>query len=118
MEQGTTKLKEGDLILIKNDDAPRSHWPLGRVQKTFPGSDGRVRTAEVKTPSGTLLRPVAKLCLLEESVQTRSLLKLNNAEQCRLLRNFSRRTCFPLLSFFCVVCLVDSLVGEDGVAKN
>ena len=61
-------LKEGDLILIKNDDAPRSHWPLGRVQKTFPGSDGRVRTAEVKTPSGTLLRPVAKLCLLEESV--------------------------------------------------
>ena len=56
---------KGDVILIKNDDAPRSHWPLGRVKKIFPVSDGRVRTAEVKTPSGTLLRPVAKLCLLE-----------------------------------------------------
>ena len=61
-------LKEGDLILIKNDDAPRSHWPLGRILKTFPGRDGRVRMAEVKTPNGTLMRPAAKLCLLEESV--------------------------------------------------
>ena len=61
-------LKEGDLILMKNDDAPRSHWPLGRILKTFPGRDGRVRMAEVKTPNGTLMRPAAKLCLLEESV--------------------------------------------------
>ena len=60
-------LKEGDLILIKND-APRSHWPLGRILKTFPGRDGRVRMAEVKTPNGTLMLPAAKLCLLEESV--------------------------------------------------
>ena len=47
---------------------PRSHWPLGRILKTFPGSDGRVRMAEVKTPNGTLMRPAAKLCMLEESV--------------------------------------------------
>ena len=60
-------LQEGDLILLKTDDAPRSHWPLGRVVKTFPGSDGRVRMAEVKTPTGTLMHPAAKLCLLEES---------------------------------------------------
>ena len=61
-------LKEGDLILLKSDDVPRSHWPLGRILKTFPGSDGRVRMAEVKTPNGTLMRPVAKICMLEESV--------------------------------------------------
>ena len=60
-------LKEGDLILVKSDDTQRSHWPLGRILKTSPGSDGRVRMAEVKTPSGTLMRPAAKLCLLEES---------------------------------------------------
>lgn len=41
-------LKEGDLILLKSDDVPRSHWPLGRILKTFLGSDGRVRMAEVK----------------------------------------------------------------------
>ncbi|KAL9974310.1 hypothetical protein ACROYT_G011331 [Oculina patagonica] len=61
-------LKEGDLILIKNDDAPRSHWPLGRILKAFPRKDGRVRIAEVKTPSGILMRPAAKLCLLEGSI--------------------------------------------------
>ena len=60
-------LQEGDLILLKNDDAPRSHWPLGRILKTFSGSDGRVRMAEVKTPNGILMRPAAKLCLLEAS---------------------------------------------------
>ena len=65
--QEQRNLQEGDLILLKTDDAPRSHWPLGRVVKTFPGSDGRVRIVEVKTPTGTLMRPAAKLCLLEES---------------------------------------------------
>ena len=65
--QEQRNLQEGDLILLKTDDAPRSHWPSGRVVKTFPGSDGRVRMAEVKTPTGTLMRPAAKLCPLEES---------------------------------------------------
>lgn len=60
-------LKEGDSILLKNDDTTRSHWPLGRVVKTFPRDDGRVRTVEVKTPNGTLMQPAAKICLLEES---------------------------------------------------
>ena len=36
-------LKEGDLILLKSDDTQPSHWPLGRILKTFPGSDDRVR---------------------------------------------------------------------------
>ena len=61
-------LQEGDLILLKNDDAPRSHWPVGRILKTFSGSDSRVRMAEVKTPNGILMQPAAKLCLLEASV--------------------------------------------------
>ena len=60
-------LQVGDLIILKNDDAPRSHWPLGRIVKTFSGSDDRVRMAEVKTPNGILMRPAAKLCLLEAS---------------------------------------------------
>lgn len=38
-----------------------------RVTKVFPGQDGLVRTAEVKTKSSTLLRPILKLFLLEES---------------------------------------------------
>ena len=43
VEQRTAYQKEGDLILLEKDDAPRSHWPLGKVLKTFPGDDRRVR---------------------------------------------------------------------------
>ena len=56
-------LKEGDLTLLKTDDVPWSHWPLGRILKTFPGSDGIVCMAEVKTSNGTLMRPATKLCM-------------------------------------------------------
>ena len=41
---------------------------MGRVIKTVPGRDGLVRTVVVKTgTSTTLVRPIKKLCLLEES---------------------------------------------------
>lgn len=51
-----------------DQNAPRSRWSLGRVVKVYPGQDTRVRTAEVKTRSSeSLVRPVSKLCMLEES---------------------------------------------------
>ena len=50
-------LKEADLILLKSDNVPWPHWPLGQILKMSPGSDGRVRMAEVKTANGTLMRP-------------------------------------------------------------
>lgn len=41
---------------------------MGRVVKVVPGKDGLVRTVEVKTGVLTsLVRPIQKLCLLEES---------------------------------------------------
>jgi len=41
---------------------------MGRVAKVVPGRDGFVRTVEVKTRASTsLVRPIQKLCLLEES---------------------------------------------------
>ena len=30
----------GDRVLVADDDVSGSHWPLGRVTKTFPGRDG------------------------------------------------------------------------------
>ena len=60
-------LAVNDLILVVTEKLPRGHWLLGRVLKVFPGPDGLVRTAEVKTKNSTLLRPIFKLCLLEES---------------------------------------------------
>ena len=58
-------LNAGDLILVAEENVPRGHWPLGRVLRTFPGDDGRVRVAEVKTATGVYTRPVVRLCPLE-----------------------------------------------------
>ncbi|CAB4031067.1 Hypothetical predicted protein [Paramuricea clavata] len=60
-------LQVNDLVLVVDSTEPRSHWNLGRVTKVFPGTDGLVRTAEVKTKSSLPVRPIAKLCLLEET---------------------------------------------------
>lgn len=57
-------LKEGDLVIIKNSNAPPAYWELGRVSRTFPGSDQLVRVAEVKTARHILRRPITKLCKL------------------------------------------------------
>ena len=62
----TPQLKVGDVVLVTEENAPRGRWPIARVSKVFPGSDGRVRSVELKTGSGTYVRPVAKLCRFEE----------------------------------------------------
>ena len=59
-------LKVNDLVLVVDKTIPRGRWLLGRCMKVFPGRDGRVRTAEIKTKESSLIRPISKLCLLEE----------------------------------------------------
>lgn len=60
-------LQIDDLVLVVDQNLPRGRWLLGRVQEVFPGRDGKVRSAQVKTKSSSLTRPITKLCLLEES---------------------------------------------------
>ncbi|XP_072153714.1 uncharacterized protein [Bemisia tabaci] len=57
----STPLKEGDLVLIEDPQLPTLCWKRGRVLQTFPGKDGQVRVATVRTPTGELKRPVLKL---------------------------------------------------------
>ena len=54
---------EGDLVLVVDENFPCGCWSLGRVLRALPGDDGRVRAAEVRTKTGTNIRPVVKLCL-------------------------------------------------------
>ena len=54
-----------DLVILVDENIPRRQWLLGRVTKVFPGRDGLVRVAEVKTKNNVLKRPIQKLCLLE-----------------------------------------------------
>ena len=55
----------GDVVMLSEANLPPSQWRTGRVTTVFPGSDGFVRVARVKTESGNFLRPIHRLVLLE-----------------------------------------------------
>lgn len=56
----------GDVVLVGDDNKKRLEWPMGRILEVFPGKDGHIRTATVKTTSGgIMLRPVQRLYPLE-----------------------------------------------------
>ncbi|XP_060775245.1 uncharacterized protein LOC132885029 [Neoarius graeffei] len=64
-------LKEGDIVLLKDKQARRNEWSIGRVEKTFLSDDGLVRKVDVKVashhPPKTYLRPVSDMVLLLEA---------------------------------------------------
>ena len=57
----------GDLVLIHQNNIPRSHWPLLRITKAFPSNDNVLRLVEEKLPNSFMIRPTASLYLLENS---------------------------------------------------
>lgn len=72
-------LKIGDLVMIKDENEFRGHWPVGMIHQVHPGTDGLVRRVVVALggkldSSGRrvgdyplLERPVQKVILLMES---------------------------------------------------
>ncbi|XP_018908497.2 uncharacterized protein [Bemisia tabaci] len=54
-------LQIDDLVLLHDPQLPPYQWQLGRVTETFPGKDGHVRVATVRTATGEYKRPVVKL---------------------------------------------------------
>lgn len=58
-------LKIDDLVMICDANQMRGQWLRGRVVRVIVGSDGRVRTAEVKTKDGLVRRPITKLAVLK-----------------------------------------------------
>ena len=58
----------GDIVLLKDDNVPRSKWLMSRIVTTYKDDQGHVRSVTAATSSGlTLERPVNKLVLLLES---------------------------------------------------
>ncbi|XP_078371870.1 uncharacterized protein LOC144655503 [Oculina patagonica] len=70
-------LKEGDVVILKDEDAPRNCWRLARVVETYPDRDGYVRKVKVavgdrslqsdgkrKGSVSYLSRPIHKLVLM------------------------------------------------------
>ena len=61
------KVQVGSLVLIKDLQCPRLQWPLGVIQKVFTGKDGHVRSVEVRTARGVLVRSIQHIVDLEVS---------------------------------------------------
>ena len=70
----------GDIVVIKDENAPRNMWKLARVEDVFRSEDGLVRKMKLATATPSLdkrgrridavhylERPVHKLVLIQES---------------------------------------------------
>ena len=57
-------MAKGQVVIVKESNAPPLCWPLGVVEETFPGKDGLTRVVRVKTKGGYYIRPVSKVCPL------------------------------------------------------
>ena len=54
-------VQTGDLVWIVEPTSPRDYYPLARVVKLNFSNDAIARSAEIRTASGNLIRPVVKL---------------------------------------------------------
>ena len=69
IKEEVRQLEVNDMVWIVNDKVKRAHYKMGRVLEVYHGSDGRVRSALLKTEDGKLKRPVVKLApMFYESV--------------------------------------------------
>ena len=60
-------IKQNDLVLLISNNTPCNSWPTGRVVEAYSGPDGLVRSARVRLKDTELVRPITKLCILEEA---------------------------------------------------
>lgn len=62
-------LTEDTIVLLKEDNLPPATWKLGRISKTYPGRDGKVRVVDVTTTSGIYKRSISNICPLPQETQ-------------------------------------------------
>ena len=63
-------ISEGDIVIVKNDSAPRAFWKLARIEQLLPGKDGKVRSASIRVGSNqgnssSTRRPIEHLIPIE-----------------------------------------------------
>ncbi|KAM0724699.1 Pro-Pol polyprotein [Formica fusca] len=59
-----TNIKEGTMVLIKNENTPPMSWPLGRIINIHPGPDNLTRVVTIRTSRGITKRALSKICIL------------------------------------------------------
>ncbi|XP_055586495.1 uncharacterized protein LOC129739122 [Uranotaenia lowii] len=60
--------KQGDLVLIIDENLNRGSWPKGIIEQVFHGPDGNVRTVVVRTARSSYTRPISKIVLLQPNL--------------------------------------------------
>ncbi|CAL4193431.1 unnamed protein product [Meganyctiphanes norvegica] len=77
------RIKVDDIVLVKGKFKEKKiFWKLGRVQKIYPGDDGKVRSARVKASDGNIsLRTINHLFPMELSLTHSHTSKRPNVEE-------------------------------------
>ena len=60
-------VKPNDVVLVVDENIPRAQWPLGLVVEVNKGRDNLVRSCKVRVGTTVYVRPIHKLCLLEQA---------------------------------------------------
>ena len=73
--------------MLEMEPTPRRTWKLGLVLLTYPGADGLVRKARIKTATSVYDRPIHKLCLIatKEELSNETTNVVINAYRCSIL---------------------------------
>ena len=58
-------LELGAVVLIVDPNGPRNSWPMGIIERVFPGKDGVIRVVDVRTNDGIYRRCVRQLVVLD-----------------------------------------------------
>ena len=66
--QERKNIEVNDIVLVLQDNTPRSSWPLARIIEVYRNrSDGCARSVKIKTSTSVFERPITKIVLLESS---------------------------------------------------
>ena len=78
MEDPRRNLQVGDIVLVKEPEVQRMHWPLGVVKSATVDDDGLVRKVRIQMASRNLDkkgRPIKQPTELDRPIQKLVLLK-------------------------------------------